>query len=279
MYDEIKPSKKRVKKNFAALNALIEKEESSMKKHRIKLKLLIAAAAISAASMVTLLVVGNAAPEPTIVKFTMCGEEIEGEYRDYVDSKGFRQISFSAVMPMDDRNFAIIFDVDAPRGENVRVITNDMDPDFIENLYLFKEAEEKAWETAEKTITVTEDGVRIEESDNYPETDPEDFGLFFKDSEICIVRLSYIDEETGNLVSHDLSIGGNFMHMGAADDKPSGCGGKDHPNICHYDLENRIMTWKNTLHYYVGKDFKIPEAAENTSESGECQTAETADNR
>jgi len=96
-------------------------------------------------------------------------------------------------MPTDDENFAIICDVDAPRGENVRVITNDMDPDFIENLHLYHKAEEKAWETAKKTTAVTEDGVVVSESVNFPEVNPEDFGIVLKDSEICKVRLSYIN--------------------------------------------------------------------------------------
>lgn len=52
--DEIKPSKKRVKKNVAALRSLVEKEENSMAKRKFKHKpLIIAAAVIAGLSLIT----------------------------------------------------------------------------------------------------------------------------------------------------------------------------------------------------------------------------------
>ncbi len=274
MYDEIKPSKKRVKKNYAALRSLIEKEDSSMIKRRLRLKPLIAAAVIMIISAVSLLMVVSAAPKATIVKFIKNGEEIEGECYDYVDSEGFRRISLSAVMPKPDANYAIIFDVAAPRGENVRVITRDTDPEYLENLRLYREAEDKAWETAEKTTTVTEDGVVVEESVNFPEIDPEDFGIVLKDSELCMVFFR-VDGDYGWTSTCGFEIGGNFMHMGDAEGKPSGSG--DPSDVCRINKDGTI-TWKVSFYYYVGNDFRIPEAADSNIESGECQTIATTDN-
>lgn len=54
MNDEIKPSKKRVKKNIAALRSLIETEESTMTKRKFRLKpLIIAVAVIAGLSVIT----------------------------------------------------------------------------------------------------------------------------------------------------------------------------------------------------------------------------------
>ncbi len=281
MYDKVKPSKKRVKKNFAALSALIEKEEGSMKKRKLRLKPLIAAAAaILIVSTVSLFTVVNAAPQEVIVNFTMGGEEIEGKFYDYVDNKGFRQFYLTAVMPITDLNFAVIYDMDAPRGESVRVITNDTDPEFLEKLRLYEEARQKAWETAEKKTTVTEDGVIVEESESFEDPPLEDFGIVLKDSELCSVHFR-VNSESGYgwTYSQDFDLGGKFMEMGVADGKSSGSGSGAHPNIGDIDRENGTIKWQEAYHYYVGKDFKIPEADDNTGESSECQTAETVDNR
>lgn len=273
MNDKIKPSKKRVKKNYAALRSLIEKEESSMKKRRIKLRLLIAAAAISVVSMVTLLVVGNAAPQEVIVKFTMGGEEIEGKYYDYVDNGGVRHIWFTtADMPYDDKfEIAAIYDMDAPRGENIRILTNDTDPDFFENVRSYVAADKKAWEESDKEVTVMDNGVTVYTSEVYT-IDLAEFGLAFEDNEFCTVWYS-----DGSGQNHR-QFGGKFIDKCEEEGKPS----SDHDSA-HYDgirrnLEKGTFTFSDSFYYYVGKDFKLPEAAENTSESGECQTAETADN-
>lgn len=248
--DVIKPSKKCFEKNIAAVLSLIETEENAMTKRKFRLKPLIIAAVITILSLVSLFAV-DAAMQGAVVKFFMGGEEIEGEYYDYVDSRGFRHIAFGAVLPIYEENFAIIYDVDAPQGENVRVITDETDPDFMDRLRRLKEAELKYWD--EKTSPVTDDKVHVTVVEgidpNYPE--PEDFGLVFKESELCTFRLGYTSK-TG-FAHHDGILGGEFMHTGAAEGHPSGSG-VDAPNECRYDWENEIKTYKHTFYYYVGKE-------------------------
>lgn len=54
MNDKIKPSKKRVKRNVAAVRSLIEKEENSMAVHKLKLKpLIVVIAVIAGLSVIT----------------------------------------------------------------------------------------------------------------------------------------------------------------------------------------------------------------------------------
>lgn len=244
--DEIKPSKERVEKNISAVMSLIETkdaEENDMTKRKIRLKPLIIAAVIAIFSGLLLLST-SAVIQTTTISFFMSGEEHDGVYSDYVDSKGFRHIAFGAVLPLYG-NFAIIYDVDAPQGENMRVITEEADPDFIERIHLFIEARDRYWDGIELS-TVTADNVYIYvvegEDPNYPQ--PEDFGLVFKDSELCSYSLSNLRNGT---------IGGNFMHTGAAEGKPNGFG-VDAPNECHYDYENGIKTYKETFYYYAGKE-------------------------
>lgn len=218
-------SKKRIKKNIAAVRSLIEKEENSMTKHKFRLKPLIIAAVIAAVSAV-LLVTVNAAMKGAVVKFLMGGEEIEGEYYDYVDDEGYRHVSFGADLPFYEEKYAIIYDVDAPQGENVRVITEDTDPEFMEKIRLYVEA-------------------RREESGPL---NPEDFGLVFKDSEICNYHYGFITETQTS--SMDGGFGGEFMHMGAAYGKPSG----SEEVFSTYDYENKTKTIRKKFYYYVGKD-------------------------
>lgn len=275
MYDEIKPSKKRVRKNIAALNSLIEKEESIMTKRKFRLKPLIIAAVISIISMVSLFTV-NAATKGAIVKFVMGGEEIEGEYYDYVDKDGFRRVSFGAVLPLYENTYATIYDVDAPQGENVRVLTPESDPEFFENLGLYLEAKDKAWEESkamwakieawkgdfDKSDSYVWDAVKQEaieagiiDPSEIPELPkPEDYGLVFKDSELCVWAYGFIDkDDPSHFDLRDGTFGGEFMHTGAAYGKPAGSGVKE-PNECHYDYENETQTYKHTFYYYVGKE-------------------------
>lgn len=245
--DEITPSKERVEKNISAVMSLIETndaEENDMTKRKIRLKPLIIAAVIAIISGVLLLST-SAVIQTTTISFFMSGEEHDGVYSDYVDSKGIRHISFNAVLPLDEHNFAIIYDVDAPYGENVRVITDETDPDFMNKVRMLFEAKVKYWDGIEVS-TITSDDVYIYEVEgedpNYPE--PEDFGLIFKDSELCHYNLSdgrgYAD---GNL-------GERFMHTGAALGKPSGF----HAECTNIDYENGTKTLKQTFYYYVGKE-------------------------
>ncbi len=244
MEDEIKPSKRRVKNNIAALNSLIEKNESLMTNRRFRFKPLIIAAVITAFSMVSILTV-NAATQGAVVRFFMGDKEIKGEFYDYVDKDGFRRVSFGAVLPINEENFAIIYDVDAPQGENVRVITEETDPDFFEKLRLHREANDKAWMDAVNASEQNRSGNPV-----HPE--PEDFGLVFKDSEFCSFHMGYI--AGSNVRFYGGTFGGKFMNMGAAKDKPSGFGSKNEPNECSRDPENGTKTYKETFYYYVGKE-------------------------
>lgn len=206
MEDEVKPSNKRVKRNIAAVKSLVEKEGASMTKRRFRLKTLIITAAIAAIaifSVVSLLTV-NGDVQGDIYKFSMGGEEIEGEYNDYVDNDGFRHVSFRAVLPIYEQNFALIYDVDAPRGENVRVITDETDPDFMDRIHQYLEAQDehleayKAWkaerEAEHEESDFDSEDVTITESDEKFELppEPEDFGLVLKDSELCSYSAGYV---------------------------------------------------------------------------------------
>lgn len=242
-------SKKRVKKNIAAVKLLIEKEDNSMTRRKFRFKRLIIAVAVTIISMVSLFTVVYAATQGAVIKFFMGGEEIEGEYYDYVDDKGFQHVSFGAVLPIYEENFAIIYDVDAPQGENVRVITDETDAVFMENLCLYKKALDEVREAANKAVEET--GI-ADQSGKFTTPDPEDFGLVFKDSELCVFRLGFVTKSDFNLC--DGTLGGKFMYTGAAAEMPSGSGGKDAPNVCDYDWESETKTYKHTFYYYVGKD-------------------------
>ena len=247
MEDEIKPSEERVNKNISAVMSLIETkdtEESDMTKRKIRLKPLIIAATIAIISGVLLLST-SAVIQTTTISFFMGGEEHDGVYSDYVDSKGIRHISFNAVLPIDEHNFAIIYDVDAPYGENVRVITDETDPDFMNKVRMLFEAKVKYWES-KMPSNITDDNVHVYEVEgidpDYPE--PEDFGLIFKDSEVCHYNLS-----DGRAYA-DGNLGEKFMHTGAAMEKPSGF----HAECTDIDYENGTKTLKQTFYYYVGKE-------------------------
>ncbi|MCH5208164.1 MAG: hypothetical protein J1F04_04720 [Oscillospiraceae bacterium] len=225
--DEIKPSKERVEKNISAVMSLIETkdaEENDMTKRKVRLKPLIIAAAIAIFSGVLLLSV-SAAIQVSTVNFFMGGMELDGEYYDYVDIKGFRQVSFSAVLPIDENNFAIIYDVDAPMGENVRVITDETDPDFMDKLRRYQKA------------INGDSGIPGGTADIW------DFGITLKESELLTYRLATSNSSFGG------TRGGNFMHTGAADGKSSGVSEE-----YTYDFENQTKTFKQTFYYYVGKE-------------------------
>ena len=229
MEDEIKPSKKRVRKNIAALSSLIETEEKNVTKRKFRLKPLIIAAVIAILSGVSLLS-ASAAIQANIVNFFMGGEELEGEYSDYVDGKGYRHITFSAVLPMDEENYAIIYDVEAPQGENVRVITDETDPQFMERLHQFIKARHSYWSDP--------DGI---------EPLPEDFGVHFKDSELC--KYEWSEWSGGYNFGGGGRLGGEFSYTGAALGKPAG-----YEERYDYDNENNTKTLTVTFYYYVNKE-------------------------
>ena len=262
----ITPSKARTRKNIAAVFSLIEKEESPMTKRKRRLKPLIIAAAVMI-FMLALVVTVNAATEGGLVKFFMGGKEIGGDYSDYVDHKGYRHISFAATLPIYEENFAIIFDVDAPREEAVRVITDDTDREFMDRIRQYRDAEEKffkdlkAW-YAENNITIEDRENPDSEFNKTPHSaeallgrpfpEPEDFGLVFKESELCQYRLGYVTKVDG-FDHKDGQFGGEFMQTGAAWGHPSGSD-DEHPNECYYDWENEIKTFRVSYFYYVGKE-------------------------
>lgn len=249
--NEIKPSKKRVSKNIAAVKSLIETEGELMTKRKLKLKPLIITAAIITASVVSLLTV-NAASGGAVVKFFMGGEEIEGGYRDYVDHDGYRHVSFGATVPIEEY-CAIIFDVDAPSEEAVRVITKDTDPDFIDRLRQYREAKVKFWETA-NVVEVTSDDVTIKSAEVGEGPEPEDFGLVFKDSELCSYRYNHFTED-GEFFGGGGGgeLGGEFRRMGVAEGHPSGSGDPD-PRDGHIDYESGTIFLYSSFYYYVGKE-------------------------
>lgn len=252
----IKPSKKRAKKDISAVLSLIKKNECPMTKHKRRLKPLIITAVIIIFTLISLFTV-NAATEGGVVKFFMGGREIEGDYDDYVDHEGFRHITFSAVLPIDADNFAVIYDVDKPWGENVRVITEEADPEFIGKIRQYRDAEDKFFEDMKvwyKENNITKEDMEDPDSEfnktfnsaeavGRPCPEPEDFGLIFKNSEICSYRFVNCTNRLGGF------LGGNFMRMGNAVGKPAKVGGGGE---IKYDLENATKTFKETICYYVG---------------------------
>ncbi|MCH5196275.1 MAG: DUF4179 domain-containing protein [Oscillospiraceae bacterium] len=225
--DEITPSKERVEKNISAVMSLIktkDAEENDMTKRKVRLKPLIIAAVIAIFSGVLLLSV-SAAIQVSTVNFFMGGKELDGEYYDYVDSKGIRHISFNAVLPLDEHNFAIIYDIDAPMGENVRVITDETDPEFMDKLRQYKKAVMGDSDMGGGTANIS------------------DFGITLKDSELLTYTLKTPNSSFGG------TRGGNFMHTELSRGKPSGFNEE-----YTYDYENRTKTFKETFYYYVGKE-------------------------
>ena len=233
MEDEIKPSKKRVRKNIAAFSSLIETEEKNVTKRKIRLKPLIIAAVIAVLSGVSLMS-ACAAIQETMVRFFMGGKEIEGGYSDYVDGRGYRHITFSTVLPMDEENFAVIIDVDAPQGENVRVLTDEPYRDLMEKIRMCHEANADHWREY-GDHPCQHDGFAVE-----------DF-VGLKDSEFCEYEWS---ERTDEYVqSGGGCFGGKVSRTGAAMKKSS-----EYSAHYDYDHENNTKTLTVTFYYYVGNE-------------------------
>ncbi len=120
--------KRRIKQIKAEVLKLARRDAGA-KRYRLKPVLIAAAVASTcAASLVTV----NAATGGALVKFVLDGEELCGYYNSYVDSEGYRRIEFSAEMPIDADNYAIITDVDA-ESDNVRMLT-DITVDEVESM-------------------------------------------------------------------------------------------------------------------------------------------------
>lgn len=277
---EIKPSKKRVNKNIAAVKSLIETEGSTMTKRRFRFKPLIITAAIIIASVVSILTV-NASTGGIVVNFIMGGEEIEGGYRDYVDHDGYRHVSFKATIPFSEEYYVVIFDVEAETTEEaVRVITSDTDPDFIENLRQYRAAEDKAGNDAKAMWdkiyewkgrdmhdddTFERDRVKQEaleagvfDPSEWPiSPEPEDFGIVLKDSELLCYNVNFYYDGEFRGFGGSGNLGGEFMFMDVANGHPSGAGPRHGEKLDddegHIDYENGTLNRTFSFYYYVGK--------------------------
>lgn len=53
------------------------------------------------------------------------GREIQGEYIDEIDCRGYRHIKLISNIPNDMSDHAVLINVDAPVGENIRVIDDE----------------------------------------------------------------------------------------------------------------------------------------------------------
>ncbi|MDE6733153.1 MAG: hypothetical protein K2J77_09800, partial [Oscillospiraceae bacterium] len=241
--DEVKPSKKRVNKNIAAVRSLIETEGISMTetKRKIRIKPLIIAAAAVVASMATLFTV-NASTGGELVRFFIGGKEIEGGYQDYIDDDGYRHMAFDAIVPVEALNYAVIFDSDvADFEEAVRVVTDESDPELFENLRQYSAAQD---EIIREREALMEAGVDKAELPELPS--PTEFGIVFKDSELCYWNFYEVLED-GNTHGYGGCIAGSFMETGAAEDHRRGTKASEHQN---YDSDTKRFHLE--LYYYVG---------------------------
>ncbi len=210
-----------------------------MEKRRFNVKPLIIAASVFI-TVALLAVTANAVSGGGLVKFLFNGREYSGGTYDYVDKEGFRHIGFEVELPTYEDNYAIIYDVDAPQGENVRTLTEETDAEFFEKLRSFHEASFNG-------------GAK-----------PEDFGLVLKDSELCRFRLGTLTCSSSGI------FGGKFRRTGEAAGKPSGVGtdlrddgkhvygdGNAYGTFYDWDFENETYrptkVVKDTIYYYVGK--------------------------
>lgn len=248
MADGIKPNKKRTANNISAVKSLIEHEGKVPKKRRVKFKPLIVAGAALALSAGTFFTV-NAAMKGAVVDFFMGKEKHEGDYIDYVDGNGYRHISFRTTLPLFEQNYMVIIDVDKQGADAVTFFTKDDNPEYFGRLEEYDKALKE--HNASLPFTNEEEGIKM--SDDCPQ--PKDFGLVFKDSEICFYSIGFLAEDDFDL--GDGYLGGNFMFIGEAGKHPSGAGGDpdtELPGDWHYDWENETQQANFQLFYYVGKE-------------------------
>ncbi len=130
MQDEIFPTKKQTRKNISAVNKLITADNNGRKIKKFRPLFIAAIALISVLSVFTVSAVLKGEP----ISFLMGGKNVEGEFTDQINKDGYRNVSFRAEIPIDARDFAVIFDIDAKEGENVRVITDETDLEFMNKL-------------------------------------------------------------------------------------------------------------------------------------------------
>lgn len=233
LHDEVKPSKKRVNKNIAAVRSLIdsETEGNTMTKRKIRIKPLIIAAAAVAAMTATLFTV-NAASGGNLVKFLFNGEEYNGDTYDYVDEDGVRHLTFDSIVPIEAETYAVIFDADEPDQEKaVRVLTEESDPDFFEKL---RAHYEKNRQIREERNALMESGVSEDELPEF--LDIEDYGIVLKDREICAYDMKLQDENRYHC--------GAFIATKSAEDWRIGVSSSGHFN---YDNGTKTIHWEITF--------------------------------
>lgn len=88
------------------------------------------------------------------------GRELQGEYIDETNSRGYRHIKFTSYVPIDMLNYAMIINVDAPVGENIKVID---DAETLDKFGCVAEGVENSFEVADNEVafftrTETADG-------------------------------------------------------------------------------------------------------------------------
>lgn len=59
------------------------------------------------------------------VTFSIRGQEYQGEFSDEIDSRGNHHIEFISYLPINMSNYAVVVDVDAPVGDNIKIIDDD----------------------------------------------------------------------------------------------------------------------------------------------------------
>lgn len=226
MYDKLMPEKSDEELLRAVLSA---RAESSVTKRKFRFKPLIIVAAVIITSVVSLLTV-NAATQGAVVKFLMGGKEYSGDTYDYVDGDGFRHIGFEVKLPVYEENYAIIYDVDAPQRENVRVITYETDPELMSKIRAYADASFNGG------------------------AEYEDFGIVLKNSELCEYSFGCLTQENGRNQSG--AFGGEFMRIGAAYGRPAGSG-SENGAFYEWDFEKKVYkdmkTLRKSIYYYVGK--------------------------
>ncbi|MDE6733816.1 MAG: hypothetical protein K2J77_13195 [Oscillospiraceae bacterium] len=259
--------------------AAVEKTGICAKRRKRYFKPLMIAAAAVVASVIMVLTV-NASTGGMIVNFQMGGKEIEGNYRDYVDHDGYRNVSFKATIPFSEEYYVVIFDVEGTTEEDaVRVITSDTDPDYIDGLRQYRAAKDKASDDAKELWdriyawkgrnmhdddTFERDRVKQEAleagvftADEWPKRPkPEDYGIVLKDNELLCYNVNFYYDSEYRGSGGSGYLGGEFMFLGEADEHPSGCGPRregDDDDDGTIDYENGTLTRKFSFFYYVGK--------------------------
>lgn len=160
---------------------------------------------------------GAAAVSGEKLTFSVRGQELQGEYIDEINSRGYRHIEFISYVPTDMSDYAVIINVDAPVGENIKVIDDEK--------------------------TLDKFGCPADGAEN-------DFEV--ADNEICYFTRSETmsaNEDPADSVNHDWGgiRGGRFLSSGKAAHKSS-----DRSVNYDYDCDNGMTRVTCEMNYYVG---------------------------